>query len=548
MPGLVVLAPPAQGARYFLDQHRDAVIGREGYCDVVLMKRTVSRKHARIFFDGQKYQVEDLGSAHGTFLNGRRISKPTILKDGDRINIFDVPIAFCTADSPLSDTSQFTLGLTQNVSLISVPPTRTQVAALGYNHRLHSLLEITRRLGSSLTVEELFPRVLDLLFDIFPQAMVGEIQLVDAAGVLSPVAMKYGRDDDSSIITRVPVGNDLAKQVLLTGEPLVKSVDSGDEESVLDVEGSNTLCVPIVAPSQVKLGTILLETKDDHRVFTDEDVELIGTIGILTGQAIAYANAHTALLRMDQTNRQLATARQIQLRMLPRQSPCLPGYAFESHYEAAESVGGDFYFWDSLPDGRVMMGIADACGKSLPAALLMTQFASEVRHCLATAETLKLAMHSLNQFVCGVDEGFITFCLCLLDANTHLLTVMNAGHPTPLWRHYDTGQVEALEDRRSSFPLGISPNEKFHPMHVLVRPGDEIFLMTDGLIEAMNSSNIMYGSARLTTQIGAAQPSLPARINAIVADVTDFRATRRPSDDMCLLGIARDVARDSLAD
>ena len=542
MPGLVVLAPPAQGARYALDQQRDAVIGREGYCDIVLMKRTVSRKHARVFFDGQQYQVEDLGSAHGTFLNGGRVSKATTLKDGDRINIFDVPIAFCTTDAPLADTSQFTLSPTQNGAMTSLPPTRTQIAALGYSNRLHSLLEITRRLGSSLNVEELFPRVLDLLFDIFPQADVGEIQLVDAGGTLTPVAMKHGRDDDSSIITRVPIGSELAKQVVISGQPLVKSVESGDEESVLDVAGSNTLCVPIVAPSRAKLGTILLETDDDHRVFTEDDVELIGTIGILTGQAIEYAKSHTAVLRLDQTHRQLETARQIQMRMLPRQRPNLPGYVFESHYEAAESVGGDFYFWDSLPDGRVMLGIADACGKSLPAALLMAQFASEVRHCLASAETLKLAMHSLNQFVCGIDEGFITFCLCLIDANTNLLTVMNAGHPAPVLRHHDTGLVESLSNSKSSFPLGISSNEKFHPMHTLLRPGDEIYLMTDGLIEAMAPDNSLYGSSRLSTQIAAAQPSLSARVAAIIADVADFRATRRPSDDTCLLGIAREVA------
>ena len=542
MPGLVVLAPPAQGARYALDQQRDAVIGREGYCDVVLMKRTISRKHARVFFDGQQYQVEDLGSAHGTFLNGRRVSKATPLKDGDRINIFDVPIAFCTADAPQMDTSQFVLGQTQTVTLTSLPPTRTQSAALGYGNRLHSLLEITRRLGSSLNVEELFPRVLDLLFDIFPQADIGEIQLIDGTGSLVPVAMKHGRDDDSSIITRVPIGSELAKQVVVSGQPLVKSVESGDEESVLDVDGSNTLCVPIVGPSRAKLGTILLETEDDHRIFTDDDVEMIGTIGILTGQAIEYAKAHAAVLRLDQTHRQLETARQIQMRMLPRQRPNLPGYFFESHYEAAESVGGDFYFWDTLPDGRVMMGIADACGKSLPAALLMAQFASEVRHCLATAETLKLAMHSLNQFVCGLDEGFITFCLCLLDANTNLLTVMNAGHPTPLLRHHDTGEVESLANGKSSFPLGISSQEKFYPMHTLLRPGDETYLMTDGLTETMAADNSLYGFSRLASQIGAAQPSLFARVSAIIADLANFRGTRRPSDDTCLLGIAREVA------
>jgi predicted component of type VI protein secretion system len=183
MPGLIVLAPPAQGARFALNQQRDAVIGREGYCDIVLMKRTVSRKHARVFFDGQQFQVEDLGSSHGTFLNGRRVSKATPLKDGDRINIFDVPIAFSTSEAPMGDTSQFTLGQNQTLPAMALPPTSAQVAALSYSNRLHSLMEITRRLGSSLTVEDIFPRVLDLLFDIFPQATVGEIQLVDAAGV-----------------------------------------------------------------------------------------------------------------------------------------------------------------------------------------------------------------------------------------------------------------------------------------------------------------------------------------------------------------------------
>jgi serine phosphatase RsbU (regulator of sigma subunit) len=354
--------------------------------------------------------------------------------------------------------------------------------------------------------------------------------------------MKHGRDDDSSIVTRVPVGNEMARQVLATGQPLVKSVESGDDESVLEVEGSNTLCVPIIGPSRAKLGTILLETVDDHRVFTDDDVELIGTVGILTGQAIEYAKSHSAMLRMDQTQRQLETARQIQMRMLPRQRPNLPGYFFESHYEAAESVGGDFYFWDSLPDGRVMIGIADACGKSLPAALLMAQFASEVRHCLAVAETLKLAMHALNQFVCGMDEGFITFCLCLIDANSHSMTVMNAGHPSPVLRHHDTGKVELLSHSKSSFPLGISPQEKFHPMHTELRPGDEIYLMTDGVIETMAPNNNLYGIARLTEQICAAQPNLQARINSIIADIANFRGIRRPSDDMCLLGIAREVA------
>lgn len=540
MPGLIVMAPPALGTRFVLNQQHDAVIGREGYCNLVLLKRTVSRKHARVFFDGQRYRIEDMGSAHGTFLNGSRVTRAMPLKDGDRINIFDVPVLFREIDEPVTpDTGEFKLGLTQ--SFRDTPLPQPASISLAYSGRLHNLLEITRRLGSSLVVNEIFPRVLDLLFDMFPQAVVGEILVADSLGKLQAVAVKHGRDDDSSIITRVLVGDSLAREVLHSGQPQLKCVESGSDESILDESGSNSLCVPIIGPSNSKLGTILLETEDDHRIFTDEDVELIVSIGVVTGQAIEYARAHEAKLRMDQTQRQLETARQIQLRMLPRKRPNIPGYVFESYYSPAESVGGDFYFWDALPDGRVMIGIADACGKSLPAALLMAQFAVEVRHCLSTAETLKQALTSLNQFVCAVEEGFITFLLCLLDAKTHLLTVVNAGHPPALCRWFDTGSVELLSAEKSSLPLGVRPEEIFHPFHALLRPGDEVFLITDGITEAMGPDGSLYGNRRLQAQIGAPQPTLQARVRGIVEDVGRFRMNRRPSDDCCLLGIAREA-------
>ena len=541
MSGLVVLAPPAQGTVFVLNQQRDAVIGREGFCDIVLTKRTISRKHARVFFDGGQYRVEDLGSAHGTFLNGNRVLKSMPLKEGDRINVFDIPIVFSESDTPrVSDTSQFSLGMTQGITMTPLPATRT--SAVGFSSRLRSLLDITRRLGSCLVMDEIYPKVLDLLFQMFPQAMAGEIQLVDRQGQLVPVAMKHGRDDDSSIITRLPIDLEMSKQVLASGQPLQKTTESGSADSVLEVDGSNVLCVPIIGPSRARLGAILLETEDDHRVFSDDDIELISTIGIETGQAIEFARAHEASLRMDQTQRQLETARQIQLRMLPRQQPKLRGYIMEKYYSPAESVGGDYYFWDLLPDGRAMIGVADACGKSLPAALMIAQFATELRHCLPNAETLKGAMTSLNQFVCTLDEGFITFCLCLLDTKQHLLTVVNAGHPRPICRRHETGAVEPILTEKSSMPLGICPNESFHPLQVLLRPSDEVILFTDGLTEAMNPQNSLYGTNRLMEQIAAPQSSLAARIHAIVADVESFRAGRRPTDDTCLVGIARTSA------
>lgn len=540
MPGLVVLAPPMHGARFPLVANHDVVIGREGFCNIVLPKRSVSRKHARVFYDAGQFKVEDLNSSLGTFLNGRRVGRPVVLKDGDRINIYDIPIAFVLSDeAPLSETIMVTLGSTDGFSLTPIPPPINTTGSSFGRGRLRDLLALTRHFGSSLVIDELFPRVLDTLFRMFPQAVLGEIQLLDSQGRLSPVAIRHGRNDDSALITHVPVGTDLTKQALQEGQPLVRTGNSQASDSVLESGESSMLCVPIVGPSHAKLGSILLETEDGTRNFTDDDLEMVVAIAVLSGQAIEYAQSHQALLRLDQAQKQLETARQIQMRMLPRKRPNVPGYDFHEYYAAAESVGGDYYFIDSLPDSRVVVGVADACGKALPAALMVSQFATEVRHVIATARTLKMAMAAINRFVFDLDEGFITFCLCLLDVSSHTLTVVNAGHMAPLCRRSKSGLVERLEGKATSFPLGLVGKEQFHPTTFSLKPGDEVLLFTDGITEAMSPDNQLYGSSRLEKIAASPQKDLKSRVDAIMADVVQFRAGRRPSDDTCLVAFAR---------
>ena len=541
MPGLMVLSPPMNGSCFALTPTRPAVIGRDSFCDIVLVKKSVSRKHTRVYFDGKNYRVEDLGSSHGTFLNGVLIKLPTVLNDGDQINLDNATIAFYAAvEKPAVPTESFTVPTTAgNATNLRHASSNSKISGQTMlPSRLPSLMEISQRLGTSLDVEEIFPRVLDILFEMFPQSILGEINLVDAAGSLVPVAIKHGRDDDSSIVTRAPVGNDLAKQVLALGQPIVRSSDASATKSVLD-EDSSMLCVPMFGPSKTKLGTILLESEGEGQNFTEDDLEWIAFVGVVTGQAVEYARAHQKLQQFDQTQRQLATARQIQLRMLPRERPTLPGYSFDAHYSAAQTVGGDYFFWDTLPESRAAVAIADACGKGLPAALMVAQFATHARHRIATAQSLKMAMASINRFVCRLDEGFITFCLCLFDANRQTLTIANAGHPAPLCRRAGSGIVECLAADRGNCPLGINADEEFHPFTVPFQPGDQVFLVTDGITEAMAPDDSLYGLARLQQVIASPHPDLKSRIEAVVAEVETFRAGRTASDDSCLVGIAR---------
>lgn len=537
MPFVQVLEPPTQWVRRSLDRRRDLIVGRDEACDLVIFTKSVSRKHARFHFDGVEYCIEDLGSSNGTFVNGRRILRRTPLKHGDRINLHVVPLVFCLHDEENLPSGDAQSGQRTTAPDLPAIPSPEVTVIRG---RLHSLVEISRRLGSSLNVDEILPRVLDLLFETFPQATLGEIQLADSEGRLRPVALKRGREDDSAALTHLPIRNDLAEQVLGAGHGTLSTTRGTGDESVLDDHGSSIVCSPMLGPSHRALGTILIETDDLSRAFDNDDLHLVESVGVLAAQALEYSQAHRFVVEHAETRRQMEIARQIQLRMLPPALPTVPGYAFAAHYEPADAVGGDLYFLDHLSDDRLVLGVADACGKSLSAALVMAQFASEVRHCVASCPTVKTALRRLNRFVCDQHEGFITFCLCLVDFAEHTLTVVNAGHLPPIRRKGDRSMVEEIVAERPSLPLGIVPTEDFHPLTVALDPGDEVLIYTDGVIETMTADHQLYGRRRLSQLVGDPRnTTLKSLVSAIVRDIEQFRGRSAHRDDVCMIAFSR---------
>ena len=535
MASLVVMGPPARGARYVLPVARGLVIGRSGFCDIVLNKRSLSREHARVYELNGQHFIIDLGSVNGTFVNGRQVHEPTPLKDGDRINLYDLPLTYCLHDDALPASSG-EMATTSGSSLDSHPLVEASNGRL--KERLNSLLEIAHRLGSHLAVDEILPKVLDALFHAFPQAIKGEIVLLDESGELIPRASKHGRDGDSSLLTAVSINIPLTKKVIESGKGLVEHRGDDRGTSALEDRFSSTLIVPIVAPGRNVLGVIVIETDDPTGQFVDDDLQLVEGVAVMTAQAIGYARAHELILEHERHRQQLEMARDIQVRMLPHARPEVAGYSFGDYYRAARTVGGDWYTYRATSNGRLVIAVADASGKGLAAALKIVDFASELRHCLEMIASLKLVMWRLNQFVCELDEGFITFCVAVLDPREHRLSIANAGHPAPLMRHAD-GVVGALGAERSGLPFGLDPHEQYHPFSLELSPGDEIVLYTDGVNEALNRKNELFGTARLREVLAAPVPDIDGRVQAIVDRVEQFRNGRSPSDDTCIVALSR---------
>lgn len=557
MSSLTVVAGPLEGMRFAITNRAETVIGRDGVCDIVLPTGTVSRRHARILREGDRCYLEDLGSNNGTFVNGRRIEGRVCLKPGDRINLYQIGMVYQASEAvPAGDLTEAplpgadgdhsapfhpdTLDASETCIIGRVPDTDPEAVIEGpaESHRaeLRSIAEINRRLGSSLDLDEVLPRVLDLLFDAYPHACSGQILLLDDQGQLFPRALKHGRDDDSAIFAMQPVDHDLASRVIRSGTVCISN--GQESQSVLDDAPGFSVTAPILGPSGRSRGVICLDFGSDEPLELDTEAELIQAVAAATGQTVEHAAAHQLLLEAERQLLRMETAREVQLQMLPRSRPEIPGYQLADYYSAAEEVGGDYYSYFRLPDNRLMITVGDIGGKGLQAALRMAQLSAEVRHCLLEAASVKRAMRRLNRECFSSGLGFITFVFCLLDPGRNEITIANAGHPPPLLRQA-SGTVETLWSERDGCPFGVLPDQEFHPTTWPIAEGDVLLLATDGLTEAMNLDEELFGSARIRDCL-ALQADTPADVlGRLLAEVGLFRKGKAPSDDLCLVSLKR---------
>ncbi len=349
-------------------------------------------------------------------------------------------------------------------------------------------MEIIHSVGRSLDAAVILPNILDSLFEIFPQAERGYILLVDAAsGELVPQAIKHRRGDSGSGVTFGPISRSVATRVMTAGEAILSSDTGGESSSILDTGNASTMTVPLMGPSRQPLGLLHLEATDRDRRFVRADLEVLWSVGTVTGQAVEFARVHEARLTFDRRQRELDTAREVQLHFLPHKRPEVPGYCFFDYYQAAEDVGGDYFGYIPLADGRLAIAVGDVSGKGVSAALLMARLCSEVRYCLAISDSASEAVERLNKELenTTLNDRFVTFLLCVLDPLKNELEVVNAGHPSPLRCR---GQnVEKLGWEEAGPPLGLELGRHYASFSTPIAESDTIVLYTDGISEARSA-------------------------------------------------------------
>ena len=258
---------------------------------------------------------------------------------------------------------------------------------------------------------------------------------------------------------------------------------------------TDPLAVPLVFKDRL-IGVLDLEsTEPDY--FTEEHEQMVVTLASHMSTALVNARLFERVLRDEQRlDRDLATARRTQLRLLPKSNPHVTGLEIGTTYAPAYELGGDFYDFLRYPDGRVAVAVGDVAGKATPAALLASMTVGLLRGYVAERPGEPAALLAeINDHLqtSSPSNRYVAMAFGVYDPERATLVLANAGFPRPL--HSRDERVEEIPV--DGVPLGMISGTVYREQTLKLRPGDAVVFCSDGLIEDENSAGDTFGAVRL---------------------------------------------------
>ncbi len=579
----VVSLSPERGRIYRIDGG-ECLLGRRLDCQIHIHDQRVSRRHARIRREGDAWQLDDLGSSNGTYVNGRRIHGSTRLRHGDeveigasrfRVDLADEMIAQAESASVLvGDTADGAAVPLIEVASLRQPTQRVADAAREverFQRKLHAMYKVSETVASTLEPRALLDKVNALLLEVFPQASSAATVTLDTrTGQLRTQAARRQGARKQEPAPNVTIPQSVVDRVLRQGASVLlraagdpsssQPIDPDDVRDALERTSSpprpsspaSSVGWRMGAPLTFRgehLGILHVEADVGRGYFTQDDLDLLGGLAAQAGVALHLIGLHQRLLARERLDYDLRLARQIQRNLLPREPPKVNGMEFAVHYEPAFQVGGDFYDFLWLDAQKLAVVVGDVSGKAISGALFMARVTSEIRALAAIEAAPRRVLQRVNRALSEVAEDgmFTTVVYCLVDFAQNTVRYANAAHTTPLLRR--DGQVIPLDQPEArSMPLGIEVKLDAGEAQVALRPGDALLLYTDGILEARAVSGEFYGVERLSECFGRAPASARGTLEAVLGDLDRFVEEAPQSDDQTAVCIAVNAASPRRAD
>jgi sigma-B regulation protein RsbU (phosphoserine phosphatase) len=437
---------------------------------------------------------------------------------------------------------------------------------LSAEERCALLLEIARRSRGTLDLGQIFDRLLDAVSTVveFDAAGIFALNEVLAApgepvvGKIAAVARRGYQERPVADDRMLSAGEGLIGRAIRTGRSVLASdVWSEPHYVVGRPETLSEIVVPILFEGR---GIAALDVESDRlAAYAAADLERLEFFAEAAAMAIEKAMLHRRLVELEQVGAQVRLAREVQLGLLPRLAPDLPGWQIAGLCRPSLELGGDLYDHfplgapepagpeSSLGAGRHGLVIGDVAGKGVPAALIMATFRALLRarrgndNASGPAATVAAVSRLLREST--ATRAFVTCCYAVLEAASGEIVYASCGHPPPLLIR-GPGKVEKVEELGNCGPaLGAFEHESFVERRVRLDPGDCLLLYTDGLTEALDPAGEAFGGERVREAFvelaGRAGITAVGIADELVRRVVDHVAAEQLADDLTLVVVRR---------
>jgi phosphoserine phosphatase RsbU/P len=545
-------------------------IGRQPDNHLVLRDNRASRCHARIMRDGGAYVIEDSGSTHGTFVNGKRVSRQA-LNNSDRIEfgvedsyrlIFSldgVELKRLMEHATLSGNASAASSSTTVEAILTAGAGANPAPVVGGNLvKLRALLDLALTLQSSFSIDDVLTSVVDTALAI-TGAERGFLLLRKGTGLETRVARHrqgHHLPDGELRVPREVIRRALEHRrelLSMNFDPAGPSPGAAYSQhtSIADLELRSVICVPLVriragqgpqggdATSVISagaqsVGVLYMDSRLGSADLAGGNRELLQALAIEASTVLENARLLEEERAKQQMEEELRLARTIQQSLLPRSLPDDGWLRARGSSLASREVGGDYFDVAEVHRQCWSVVVADVSGKGVSSALLASLLQGALITASGEPHTLHHRIERLNRFLYDrtAGEKYATIFYCLVTADGRFYYVNAAHCPALLFRA--AGSHTSFE--ATAVPVGLLEQAEFSVAEEQLQRGDKVVIYTDGVTEAQNRQGEFFGRKRLLDMVAAhAGESCGAIHDAIHAAVAAFTEGAPQADDITVL-------------
>jgi serine phosphatase RsbU (regulator of sigma subunit) len=564
MADLIVKYPDRTTDKFPLGRLR-ITIGRSARNDLCIPDPFASRVHAEVRREGDRYILQDLGSANGTIYNGEGVETAIPLTAGGRIQIGETEIVYddgslskgatMITDPLSSQVPEVTIALnsvdrTTSGLLEAIEGARTKSDSGHANRdskrdtKQGDLLALISKVGvtllASATLSETLQQIASLVFEAVPADRCLIMMREQGSEELQvKVARLRDRQGD---VGEIRVSRTIMDEVVTQGKAVLTADAQHDPRlmsSTMTLQGiRSVLAVPLGVGTKV-FGIIYADSPIAEGRFTEDHLKVLTTLASVA--AIRVENGQLLEERIDRQRleHELELASEIQQRFQPTAPPIVQGYELQGISFPCYEIGGDYYDFIEREDGRLVVTLGDVSGKGTAAALLMSSLHAAVHAQASSHHSLVETISAVNRYLADniPNNRFVTLFYAELDPQSGALSFLNAGHNPPLIVHA-AGTVEQLGS--GGLPLGIMRDAPYREGRTQLQPGDVLVIYSDGVSEAQNPTGEEFGTTRLNEVVSRNMNASAAGIrDRIEAALTKFAEGTAAADDITLVIVKR---------